>query len=182
MLRNRNWVQLYGNHDFYTKNAYGLKEEVKVDRMIYTMHGHQFDKFNKTGAKGFMSKLGLIGANIWGVVETVFGVKRTHKWLPKLEDWAREKFMQNKESAQNLPDENYIKDSTEYAKKKKAKIMVMGHTHKPKLVKVGNQIYANSGSWTDDQANAILIDTVKRSIRLYDFITGKAKLVQSLKY
>jgi UDP-2,3-diacylglucosamine pyrophosphatase LpxH len=132
---------------------------------ILFMHLHQFDRYNKDGN----SLIGRIATEFWGGVERVAGIRRSSKWLNQLEDFAHGVLMKFKKSAQDLSDDDYIRDSVEEAKKAKCNIIVGNHTHKPKAMVYKNVTYVNSGTWINGRTDYVYIDTAKKQIQIKKF-------------
>jgi len=170
-LRRKITVQtLPGNHDWLLKSLYKLPEEfILVDNnwKLVFLHGHQFDEQYKDEQSAL---IGRVATEIWGVAEGVFGKDNMSKILPSIENWIERQKIKRMQPASVLPDESYIQSAIEHAKKRKADVIVMGHTHKPKIERRGNITYVNTGTWIDDRFDFVAIDTKTREILLSTFI------------
>jgi len=159
-------ITLPGNHDWYLKYKYKLPERFIAavgNWNLLFIHGHQFDEQYKTKTS---STVGRIATEFWGWGETIFGKQVLAKILPRIENFFEKKNFEKKESAKNLNDSFYIHKAINLAKTQNCSGIIIGHTHKPKIEKVGDILYANTGTWIDDRRDYIVIDTKKRSVEL----------------
>jgi UDP-2,3-diacylglucosamine pyrophosphatase LpxH len=176
----KHWFCLAGNHDWYLHDTENMPEEyiIKEDGMhINCLHGHQFDAFFGNKAKTAFSKL---ATEVWGVVESIFGIEKTSKVLVKLEAWYNRGQMEKEGNGRDKDAATYTDLAVKYAKESKSKYIFLGHTHLPELKKIKGITYGNTGTWIDGRRDFILIDTKKKQISLYTWTSGRAKLVKRL--
>jgi len=176
------------------------------EKNIWIEHGHRFDKYNRnvsTLAGGHKGVLGRFIAQTIGFVERL-GAKDIDEQLEKLWDetkslWSKlkKKFTSpfykiagNLQSYVTPASVEYAGDYSEYDvegstilgkrlldKGMEKVFVVLGHTHKPKVVQIDKRIiYANSGSWVGKEPTFCVFDDEEKSIALYEW-NGK-KLIQ----
>lgn len=166
------------------------------EKNIWIEHGHRFDKYNRdvsTLAGGFQGVLGRFIAKAIGVIERM-GAKDIDEQLENLMDgikgvWKKlkDKFSSpfykvagNLQSYVTPASKDYRGDFKEYDeegsiflgeklidKGYEKVFVVLGHTHKPKVVQINKKIiYANSGSWVGKEPTFCVFDSKEQSISL----------------
>ena len=146
--KGREVIWLRGNHDGeaeFISNLIGISFRSEYsfkwnDKKILVFHGDIFDKF--------VSKHPLvsdIADNIYRFILVGPGTKRLGKWLKR----ASKKFIRNTGKVHE--------GAIQYARRKKADIVICGHTHHAEETpaKVKGISYYNSGSWTGEHAHFI---------------------------
>jgi len=175
-----NYELIVGNHDWEAKERYEMKEEaiIKSNNLrILCMHGHQFDEQYRDKIS---VKIARIATEGWGFLEALIGKKQMERILPSVEKMIEISRMKQKESAQHLDDEEYIKKAIKYAKDKNCNIVVIGHTHKPKFYYDKNEkiYYINTGTWAEEnKANFVILETDKKNIKIGNFINNKPQFL-----
>ena len=179
-----------GNHDYipfirFIGSGLGIELEYRdTENNIIAEHGHKYDVFNsyKNPLKAIKWPLGKRAALLAAGMER-FLHKDADVWLAsRLEDI--DSFLHQAVSVQNKvtpSSKQYIQQGGHFGEfndaairhiKKGAKIVIFGHTHKPQLDIIGNGIYANCGTWTDD-AQPTYIAYNKDNIELREGLTHK---------
>jgi len=182
MSRLINWTQLSGNHDWLLHTKYHTPEEYIIeedDVKIVIMHGHQFDSFFTSKPATFMSR---VATEAWGLLEKAIGTKKTSKILTRIEGWWERRKLKKQGNGRDNDENEYVKKAIKYAKKYNATHIILGHTHGPMLHldKRSGLVYANSGTWIDEKAHCIIIDTEEWSVKLCSFSNGKMKTIDTI--
>ncbi|GAB6190205.1 UDP-2,3-diacylglucosamine diphosphatase [Marinitoga arctica] len=173
---------------------------------IWIEHGHRFDKYNRNASSLAGGSKGIIGkfiAQTIGELERM-GAKDIDEQLEKLWNGTKSIWKKLKEKfespfyrvAGNLQsyitpaNEEYNGDYSEYEigismlaerqlrRGEEKAFVVLGHTHKPKIVQVDKRIiYVNSGSWVSEEPTFCIFDTEKQSIALCEWRNDEIKIM-----
>lgn len=174
---------------------------------LWVEHGHRFDIYNRdvsTLAGGSKGVIGYFIAKTIGIIEKM-GAKNIDEQLENLMDGVKDvwRSLKNKFSspfykvAGNLQSyvtpasKDYKGNYKEYDEKGSMTLgekliekgyekafVVLGHTHKPKIEKVTeNIVYANSGSWVGKTPTFCVFDDEKKILSLYEWDEGRVNEV-----
>jgi predicted phosphodiesterase len=151
------YAMIFGNHDLVTERRMRAVKQMSLEDngfRIWLIHGHQFDPLIRGGAVPFFFSRMVGKVRRWGFRQVAdFLEGRLYMVFQRL--------------ARSL-------GSPGFAARKalmtgKYDTVVMGHTHQPACVCLGNGIYANSGALSPDHLEYISIDTLSREVQLREF-------------
>jgi len=137
--RLHNYRLIRGNHDSPLRMPpeWRLVEEEagRPALRILAEHGHRADLWN--------SKLGFVGRTV-----TILAGILERLGLKHVDDWKWRHLPTPRTHPQRLPDSHYVAYARKRAQETGARIVVLGHTHRPTLVRLEDITYANTGCWT----------------------------------
>jgi UDP-2,3-diacylglucosamine pyrophosphatase LpxH len=123
------------------------------------MHGHQFDPFNHNGLKWVGDTIAWIGGQLELIDPDID--KKFSNWRRKVSSWFAKGSQRLSGTGRYGNESKYIDLAIDYVKKMKDAVLynkvILGHTHKPAVVKVNNMIYYNCGCWVEDDFRYIEI-------------------------
>lgn len=170
---------ILGNHDFWVRNYFedelGIKVfkddlEIEINRKkFYISHGDGFSK-NDFGYR-ILRKIMRNKTNIflYSLIHPDIGL-----WLAGASSRKSREYSLNRDSTENE------KDVIEFARGKISEgfdYVVMGHLHRPKIEKIGNGFYVNTGDWLWNFTYGVFTD--KFEIKKWAFSSDEvAKLFQ----
>lgn len=159
MFAMKNLHILSGNHDWILGKYF---PSVYLADGVHVQHGHKYDIYN---AKP--SRIGFITAKAVGWFEKLIH-RDSDKWLQEL--------MKIKgkitPASENYPGSytEYKEGAREVLRSPTIDVSVMGHTHKAKIYRLKNGIYANAGCWAGPEDPTYIMVT-ETTVKLYNATT-----------
>ncbi len=164
-----------GNHDFWVRDYFEselgirvFKDELKIEinsKKFYIIHGDGLSK-NDVGYRVLKKILrNKLNIALFSLIHPDFGL-----WLAGASSKKSREYSTNKDSS------NDEKNAIEFARKKIEEgfdYVVMGHLHKPKVLKIGSGFYINTGDWLWNFTYGIFSDEFE--IKKWKFADEKAQ-------
>jgi len=174
----KHWTKFAGNHDWCTIRTDKYRDDLlyapenSIDSTMMISHGHMYDPFFDDEV---MSGVSRVATELWGIVEKKIGIERTKKYMPTIDNYIERLKMKAKGNGRDH-NADVIRDvAVKDAEAHVAKFAIVGHTHVPIVEKVKCVYYINTGTWTDDRSDIVIIDTKLRKILNVPFTKSFAK-------
>lgn len=154
-FQNGRYVYVHGNHDAVAATYNGALTGWRVSSdgfAVYFVHGHQFDPLLRTIYP-------LARASTW------FSGRIRRLGLREVADWLEEKDVSIKHERFQGDRGPYAEGARHLLRSQRVDAVIMGHTHVPTCIDLGEGIYANTGTCSHGQVMYVSIDTKERSVR-----------------
>lgn len=155
-------IYVHGNHDAVARTSLGAPAErlLEVDglRLLFT-HGHQFDPV-ANGAQWLAD----VGTYATGSLRRV--------GLARLARWFEDRDIAIKHARFGGAHGPYARGAHSLAQRRRADVVVLGHTHAAELHAEEAAIYVNCGTCSDARREWVSIDTAARTVTLLHWPAG----------
>jgi len=148
-------VYIPGNHDelirSYTGQIFGNVDirrtaihELRDGRRLLVMHGDEFDGMIK--CPSILSWIGAGSYELLLFINRIFNAARQRVGMPY---WSLSSYLKSKSTNAQKHVENFERQLTGYARKRRVDGIVCGHIHLPKLSLSEDTLYSNTGDWVE---------------------------------
>ncbi|MCP4448818.1 MAG: hypothetical protein GY811_26315 [Myxococcales bacterium] len=153
-FQDERYVYLHGNHDEASRQASGARMDLRVSEdgfAVYFIHGHQYDPL----LRNFYP---LARASTW------LSGRVRRAGLRSVADWLEHQDVSIKHRKFQGAGGPYASGAERLLLEQAADVVVMGHTHVQRRLKVGGGIYANTGTCSHGQRMYVSVDTAARNV------------------
>ncbi len=150
------YVYVHGNHDLVAAQACGAPEHVRLgDETLWAffIHGHQFDPVARRAPA-----LAHFGTWATGRLRAA--------GLPKVAAYFERRDVDIKHARFRGPAGPYVRAGRDLARRWKANVVVMGHTHVSCIDRVPEGLVVNTGTCSGGRFEYVSIDTRARTVTL----------------
>lgn len=152
-----NYIYVHGNHDHVARDMVLARERWRIESdgfSVLFIHGHQFDPLLR-----WAYPAARFGTWFSGRARTV-GAGGFADWLEHRDVTIKAKRF----SGEAGP---YAQAARRLMREQRADVVVMGHTHTPERVVLGDGVLANTGTCSMGNRMYVSIDTEAKSVELY---------------
>ncbi len=156
-VRASNYVYVHGNHDHVSRRLVCARTSWRLQRdgfAVLFIHGHQFDPLLR-----WMYPAARFG--------TWFSGRARVAGLGQFADWLEHKDVVTKAERFSGADGPYATAARRLLRERRVDAVVMGHTHTPERVDLGDGVLANTGTCSLGQRMYVSIDTAVRSVQVH---------------